>query len=66
MAKLAQRLYMPETGRVLIDGVDVAQVDPSWLRRQIGVVLQDNILFNRSVRDNIALSRTPPFRPNVS
>jgi ATP-binding cassette, subfamily B, bacterial HlyB/CyaB len=56
LAKLAQRLYMPETGRVLIDGVDVAQVDPSWLRRQIGVVLQDNILFNRSVRDNIALA----------
>jgi subfamily B ATP-binding cassette protein HlyB/CyaB len=56
LAKLAQRLYMPETGRVLVDGVDVAQVDPAWLRRQIGVVLQDNILFNRSVRDNIALA----------
>jgi len=56
LAKLAQRLYMPESGRVLVDGVDVAQVDPSWLRRQIGVVLQDNILFNRSVRDNIALA----------
>jgi len=56
LAKLAQRLYMPESGRVLVDGVDVAQVDPSWLRRQIGVVLQDNILFNRSVRENIALA----------
>ena len=56
LAKLAQRLYVPESGRVLIDGVDVAQIDPSWLRRQIGVVLQDNILFNRSIRDNIALA----------
>lgn len=56
LAKLAQRLYVPEKGRVLVDGVDVAQIDPSWLRRQIGVVLQDNILFNRSVRDNIALA----------
>lgn len=56
LAKLAQRLYVPESGRVLVDGVDVAQIDPSWLRRQIGVVLQDNILFNRSVRDNIALA----------
>jgi subfamily B ATP-binding cassette protein HlyB/CyaB len=56
LAKLSQRLYLPEAGRVLVDGVDVAQVDPSWLRRQIGVVLQDSILFNRSVRDNIALS----------
>jgi ATP-binding cassette, subfamily B, bacterial HlyB/CyaB len=56
IAKLAQRLYLPERGRVLIDGVDLALVDPSWLRRQIGVVLQDNILFNASVRDNIALA----------
>ena len=56
LAKLAQRLYVPERGRVLVDGVDVAQVDPAWLRRQIGVVLQDNVLFNRSVRDNIALA----------
>ncbi|HEY5797592.1 MAG TPA: type I secretion system permease/ATPase [Bosea sp. (in: a-proteobacteria)] len=56
LAKLAQRLYVPERGRVLVDGVDIAQIDPSWLRRQIGVVLQDNVLFNRSVRDNIALA----------
>jgi subfamily B ATP-binding cassette protein HlyB/CyaB len=55
IAKLVQRLYVPEAGRVLIDGVDLAQVDPAWLRRQIGVVLQENFLFNRSVRDNIAL-----------
>ncbi|KAA5603700.1 type I secretion system permease/ATPase [Blastochloris sulfoviridis] len=56
LAKLVQRLYVPETGRVLVDGIDVAQVDPAWLRRQIGVVLQDNVLFNRTVRDNIALA----------
>jgi len=56
LAKLIQRLYVPESGRVLVDGVDLAMIDPTWLRRQIGVVLQDNILFNRSVRDNIALS----------
>ena len=40
----------------MIDGVDLAQIDPSWLRRQIGVVLQENVLFNRSVRENIALA----------
>jgi subfamily B ATP-binding cassette protein HlyB/CyaB len=55
-AKLVQRLYVPESGRVLIDGVDLAMIDPAWLRRQIGVVLQENMLFNRSVRDNIALA----------
>jgi subfamily B ATP-binding cassette protein HlyB/CyaB len=41
---------------VLIDNVDVAQIDPTWLRRQVGVVLQEDFLFNRSVRDNIALA----------
>ncbi len=56
LTKLIQRLYVPESGRVLVDGVDLAQVDASWLRRQIGVVLQENVLFNRSVKDNIALS----------
>ena len=56
LAKLIQRLYVPESGRVLVDGVDLAQVDPTWLRRQLGVVLQENILFNRTVRDNIALA----------
>ena len=56
LTKLLQRLHVPEQGRILVDGVDVALLDPSWLRRQVGVVLQDNVLFNRTVRDNIALS----------
>jgi subfamily B ATP-binding cassette protein HlyB/CyaB len=56
LAKLVQRLHTPERGRVLVDGVDLALVDPAWLRRQVGVVLQENILFNRSVRENIALA----------
>jgi subfamily B ATP-binding cassette protein HlyB/CyaB len=55
-AKLVQRLYVPESGRVLVDGMDLAMADPAWLRRQIGVVLQENVLFNRSVRENIALA----------
>lgn len=56
LTKLIQRLYVPESGRVLVDGVDLALVEPAWLRRQIGVVLQENVLFNRSVRENIALA----------
>jgi subfamily B ATP-binding cassette protein HlyB/CyaB len=55
LTKLVQRLYVPESGRVLIDGTDIGMVDVAWLRRQIGVVLQENVLFNRSIRDNIAL-----------
>ncbi|MBI5587049.1 MAG: type I secretion system permease/ATPase [Deltaproteobacteria bacterium] len=55
IAKLIQRLYLPESGKILIDGVDISLADPAWLRRQIGVVLQENYLFNSSVRDNIAI-----------
>lgn len=55
-AKLIQRLYVAERGKVMVDGVDLALVDPAWLRRQIGVVLQENVLFNASVRENIALA----------
>lgn len=55
ITKLIQRLYVPESGRVLVDGVDLSMVDTTWLRRQIGVVLQENFLFNRSIRENIAL-----------
>jgi subfamily B ATP-binding cassette protein HlyB/CyaB len=54
LTKLLQRLYIPERGRIIIDGVDLTNVDPAWLRRQIGVVLQENFLFNGSVRENIA------------
>jgi subfamily B ATP-binding cassette protein HlyB/CyaB len=56
LAKLVQRLYTPESGQVLVDGIDLAMVDTTWLRRQIGVVLQQNVLFNCSVRENIALA----------
>lgn len=61
LTKLVQRLYIPEQGRVLIDGNDLALADPAWLRRQVGVVLQENVLMNASVRDNIAL--TDPGMP---
>ena len=63
LTKLIQRLYGPQMGQVMIDGVDVAQLDPGWLRRQIGVVLQENILFNRSIHENIALG--DPAMPRV-
>jgi subfamily B ATP-binding cassette protein HlyB/CyaB len=56
LTKLVQRLYVPEQGRVLIDGIDLSVVDVAWLRRQVGSVLQENVLFNRSIRDNIALA----------
>lgn len=56
ITKLIQRLYLPESGRVSIDGVDLSVIDTVWLRKQIGVVLQENFLFNRTIRENIALT----------
>lgn len=55
LTKLVQRLYVPEQGRVLVDGIDIGLIDAAQLRRQVGVVLQENLLFNRSVRENIAI-----------
>lgn len=56
LAKLVQRLYVPERGRVLIDGIDISLADAAWLRRQLGVVLQENVLFSGTIRENIALA----------
>jgi subfamily B ATP-binding cassette protein HlyB/CyaB len=56
LAKLIQRFYVPEAGQILVDGIDISQVNPAWLRSQIGVVLQDNLLFNRTIHENIALA----------
>jgi ATP-binding cassette, subfamily B, bacterial HlyB/CyaB len=56
LTKLVQRLYVPEAGRILVDGIDISLIDAAQLRRQVGVVLQENLLFNRSVRENIAIA----------
>jgi len=56
ITKLIQRLYIPEGGRLTIDDVDLSMIDTVWLRKQIGVVLQENFLFNRTIRENISLS----------
>ncbi|WP_377156162.1 type I secretion system permease/ATPase [Roseateles sp. UC29_93] len=56
LTTLVQRLHLPQEGRVLIDEVDSGLIDAAQLRRQIGVVLQDNVLFNRTLRENIAIA----------
>lgn len=61
LTRLLLRLYVPESGRVLVDGMDLALAEVSSLRRQVGVVQQDTLLFNGSIRDNIAL--TDPGAP---
>jgi len=55
LMKMLLRLYVPQQGRVLVDGINIAEIDPVWLRRRIGVVMQDTVLLNRTVRENIQM-----------
>jgi ATP-binding cassette subfamily B protein len=57
LMKLLPRLYSPDSGRVLIDGYDIDKVELYSLRRQIGIVPQDPLLFSGTVSENIALTR---------
>lgn len=65
LTKLIQRLYLPHNGRILIDGVDTAQVEPAWLRRQIGVVLQDSMLFGGTIEENIKIAFPNATREDI-
>ncbi len=65
LTKLVQRLYAPAEGQVYLDGADLSQVDPAWLRSHIGVVLQENLLFNRTIHENIALAHPAMPRAQV-
>jgi HlyB family type I secretion system ABC transporter len=56
MTKLLSRLYEPEGGRILVDGYDINRVELYSLRRQIGVVPQETLLFEGSIMENIALT----------
>jgi ABC transporter fused permease/ATP-binding protein len=57
VAALLGRLYDPTSGAVRLDGVDLRELDPGWLRRQVGVVSQEPILFSGSIADNIRYGR---------
>jgi ATP-binding cassette, subfamily B, bacterial HlyB/CyaB len=65
LTKLAQRLYLPSEGQVFLDGSDLSQVDPAWLRSHIGVVLQENLLFNCTIHENIAFANPAMPRAQV-
>jgi ATP-binding cassette subfamily B multidrug efflux pump len=54
LVSLIPRLIDPTRGRVLLDGIDLRQLDPEWVRRQIGFVPQETFLFSATLRDNIA------------
>jgi subfamily B ATP-binding cassette protein MsbA len=60
LAELLPRFYDPTSGRILIDGVDLRQVTLASLRRQIGLVTQETVLFDDTVRNNIAYGQADP------
>lgn len=57
LVHLLQRLYQPTKGKILLDGVDIAQIDQYHLRKNIGIVLQEPFLFSRTIGENITISR---------
>ncbi len=56
LTKLIQRLYITSQGAIYIDGIDIRHMNSSWLRQNIGVVLQENYLFSGTIRENIEFS----------
>lgn len=57
MASLLQKIYFPDEGEITVDGTNLREADYPWLRHQMGVVMQDNYLFDGSIRDNIAAGK---------
>ncbi|KHT64033.1 hypothetical protein RJ45_08810 [Photobacterium gaetbulicola] len=56
LVRLLNKLYQPASGQILFDGQDSSHLDAVWLRQQIGIVLQDNVLFATTVKNNIAMA----------
>jgi ATP-binding cassette, subfamily B, bacterial HlyB/CyaB len=65
LTKLLQRFYLPSSGQIMVDGQDIAHVNPAWLRSNIGVVLQENMLFNRTIHENISIANPAMSRAAV-
>ena len=57
LGALLVRLYDPSSGRLTLDGVDLRELDPSWLRAQVGVVSQEPVLFSTTIAENVRYGR---------
>ena len=65
LAKLLVGLYKPDSGAILVDGIDIRQIDPADLRRNIGVVMQESWLFSGTVKQNIAVGGNNPSDDDI-
>lgn len=65
ISRLLLGLYQPDSGQVRVDGIDIRQIDPGDLRRNIGAVLQDIWLFSGTLRENIAIGAIRPHDEDI-
>jgi len=65
IASMLGRMYDPQSGRILLDGKDLKELDPEWLRQQIGVVAQEPLLFSSSIADNIRYGKAGASQEEV-
>lgn len=54
---LLQRFYDPNSGQILLDGIEIQKLQLKWLRQQMGLVSQEPLLFNNTIRENIAYGK---------
>jgi ABC-type multidrug transport system fused ATPase/permease subunit len=65
LVSLLLKLYVPQSGTIYMDGVDLKELDHSWLRQQISIVSQDIFLFNDTIENNIKYGRQEASRDDV-
>lgn len=65
IASLILRLYDPDKGRILLDGVDIRDLDPVWLRSHVGYVSQEPVLFSGTIKDNILYGASDDYDESV-
>lgn len=58
MMYLLQRLYTPTSGKITIGGVDLQQIDRTYLREHVGLILQEPFLYSKSIRENVGITRS--------
>jgi ATP-binding cassette subfamily B protein len=66
MMHLLPRLYDYSAGRITIDGIDIRDIDMHWIREQVGIVLQEPFLFNKTLKQNISLARENAAEDQIS
>lgn len=62
---LLQRLFAPSSGKITIGGVDIGQIDRSYLRSRVGLVLQEPFLYSKSIRDNVGIAVKDPTQKEI-